>query len=158
MKELTEKDALYKAAAYCSNAEHCRSEVESKLEAWGTPSQYRDKILDQLTADNYISEERYCQCFINDKFKFNKWGRLKITQALRLKGIRSEIYEKELKNIHESEYLSILSKLIADKKKTLKANNEYELRGKLIRFGLSRGFEMDAIQRCIKPSGHAQMD
>ena len=32
MKELTEKEALYKIAAYCSTTEHCLSEVKEKLE------------------------------------------------------------------------------------------------------------------------------
>ena len=36
------------------------------------------------------------------------------------------------------------------KKRSVKANTDYERNGKLIRFAIGRGFEMEEILRCVK--------
>ncbi len=54
-----------------------------------------------------------------------------------------------LNEIDEDEYHAILQKLLAAKRKSVHAESEYELNGKLVRFALSRGFEMKDICRCI---------
>ena len=87
MKELSEEEALYKAAAYCSMAEHCLSEVSEKLENWGVPTEGRTRILKKLETEKYINEERYCRVFLQDKNKKKKWGRKKKAQAQRPKKI-----------------------------------------------------------------------
>ena len=47
------------------------------------------------------------------------------------------------------DYIEILRQLIAAKRRTVKADSEYELNGKLIRFAMGRGFDMDIIRKCI---------
>ncbi|MEG1685538.1 MAG: regulatory protein RecX [Bacteroides sp.] len=150
MKELSENEALYKAAAYCSAAEHCRGEMEDKLEAWEIEPEAKARILKRLVDEKYIDDARYCRCFVKDKFKFNKWGKIKISQALWQKRIAQHIAVQELATIDEEEYMNTLHELLAARKKTIKANSDYELNGKLIRFALGRGFEMNIIQRCVK--------
>lgn len=75
---------------------------------------------------------------------------MKIVQALRLKKIPANMISLGLEAIDESEYLSILSGLIEQKKRSVKANTDYERNGKLIRFAIGRGFEMEEILRCVK--------
>ncbi len=58
--------------------------------------------------------------------------------------------KSRLEAIDESEYLSILSGLIEQKKRSVKASTDYERNGKLIRFAIGRGFEMEEILRCVK--------
>ncbi len=150
MKELSEEEALYKAAAYCSMAEHCLSEVSEKLENWGVPTEGRTRILKKLVTEKYINEERYCRSFIHDKFTYNKWGRNKIAQALRQKKIDSEKSAPLLESLIDAEeYQETLRSLLEAKRKTIKARNEYELKGKLIRFALGRGYEMNEICQCL---------
>ncbi len=71
-------------------------------------------------------------------------------QALHLKKIPANVISLGLEAIDESEYLSILSGLIEQKKRSVKANTDYERNGKLIRFAIGRGFEMEEILRCVK--------
>ena len=149
MKELNEEEALYKAAAYCSLAEHCSSEVSEKLDGWGVSSDCKRRILERLVAEKYLDENRYCRFFIHDKLKYDKWGRHKIAQALWMKKIPSEISAPLLEEIDEDEYRSVLRSLLESKRRTLSARNKYEMSGKLIRFALGRGFEMDEIRRCV---------
>ena len=149
MIEITETDALSRLAAYCSTAEHCRAEVTEKLQRWGMPYDAIGRIINRLEQESYIDEERYCRAFIHDKYRFAKWGKVKIKQALQLKKIPSVTYHSFLNEIDEEEYLSILRDLLNSKRKSVRAENEYELNGKLMRFAFSRGFEMKDIRRCI---------
>ena len=61
--------------------------------------------------------------------------------------------------IDEEEYLSILRDLLASKRKSIHAADDYELNGKLMRFAMSRGFELKDIKRCIDiPDEEEQID
>ena len=82
MIEITETDALSRVAAYCSTAEHCRAEVTEKLQRWGIPYDAIDRIINRLEQEKYIDEERFCRAFIHDKYRFAKWGKMKIAQAI----------------------------------------------------------------------------
>ena len=149
MIEITETEALSRVAAYCSTAEHCRAEITEKLQRWSIPYDAIDRILARLEQEKYIDEERYCRAFVRDKYRFDKWGKVKIGQALQLEKIPQSVYFPFLNEIDEEEYLSILSGLLAAKRKSVRAENEYERNNKLVRFALSRGFEMKDIRRCI---------
>ena len=149
MIEITETDALSRLAAYCSTAEHCRAEVAEKLQRWGIPYDAIDRIIGRLEQEKYIDEERFCRAFIHDKYRFAKWGKGKIGQALQLKKIPQRVYWQYLNEIDEDEYLAVLNDLLAAKRKSVRADNEFELNGKLVRFALSRGFEMKDIRHCI---------
>ena len=87
--------------------------------------------------------------FVNDKYRFAKWGKVKIGQALLLKKIPQSVYWPFLNEIDKEEYIGILRKLLAAKKKSVRAENEFELTNKLVRFALSRGFEMKDIRLCM---------
>lgn len=149
MTEMTETEALNRVAAYCSTAEHCRAEIAEKLQRWGIAFDAIERILNRLEQEKYLDEERYCRAFINDKYRFAKWGKVKIGQAFQLKKISPFVYRPFLEEIDEEEYLFYLQKMLAAKRKSVHAENEYELNGKLIRFALSRGFEMKDIRRCM---------
>lgn len=152
MIEITETEALSRVAAYCSTSEHCRAEIVEKLQRWGMAYDAMDRILDRMEQEKYIDEERFCRAFIRDKYRFAKWGKVKIGQALQLKKISSMTFRPLLNEIDEEEYLSILRDLLVSKRKSVRAENDYELNGKLIRFALSRGFEMKDIRCCIDVS------
>ena len=136
MNTITEEEALNRMAAYCSAAEHCKAEVNEKLQKWGLPYEVINRIIDRLV--------------VEDKFRFAKWGKMKITQALYMKKIPREVTYRYLNDIDREEYLAILGDLIAAKRKSIHAKDEFELNGKLIRFAMSRGFEMDDIRRCVQ--------
>ena len=158
MKELTEQEALRKLAVYCSASEHCLGDIQEKLESWGIQAPARKRIISRLVEEKYLDEERFCRSFIHDKFKFNKWGKIKIKQALIQKKIDSKIADRYLEqHISKEEYTEVLKELLRVKEKNINASDSYELRGKLVRFALGKGFEMDVILRCLK-AGNDGMD
>ena len=150
MKELTPGEALNKAAAYCTLCERCVSEVTAKLPAWGVPHCEQEKIITRLIEEKFINEARYCHAFVNDKVRFNRWGRIKIRAALSEKRLPRELINEAMDNIDEEQYTEILTATIAAKRKELKGVNDYTTKQKIMRFAASRGFEPAMIMRVIE--------
>lgn len=149
MKEMTEKDALFKLTALCSQAEHCTYEMLEKMRRWEIADDAQARIMEYLVREKYVDDERYCRLFVKDKIRYNKWGRRKVEQALMQKRISRDIYQPVLEEVDDEEYLTILKPLLQNKRRQLKAMSEYEANGRLIRFAISRGFTMDIIRQCI---------
>ena len=93
---------------------------------------------------------RYTRGFIKDKIRFNRWGKTKIEFALRQKRVPEDIVAEAFLDYTDEELNNSLQDLLQAKWKTIKGDSDYEKRNKLIRFGLSRGFDMNNILKCIK--------
>lgn len=150
MKELTEQEALHKAAAYCSVAEHCCSEVMKKLQAWGVEQEAAERIVVRLIEEKFIDESRFAASFARDKFRFSKWGRVKIACEMRMRSLSREDIDSGLAAIDETEYLEVLEKLVRAKAATVKAKDRYDLYGKLMRYATGKGYEPNLASRFIQ--------
>lgn len=148
-KEITEQEAFLQLASVCAQAEHCEKEMRDKLKRWNIDESVQNRIIQRLINERYIDDERYARAFVKDKIRYNKWGRRKVQQGLWLKHIDSEIQQRVLDEIDENEYLDVLRPLLRQKRKTTKAQNDYELNQKLVRFALGRGFTFDIIRQCL---------
>ena len=149
-KEYPLEELLHKAASYCSISEHCVSEVEEKLSAWGVSVTDKQKIINRLISEDFINEKRFCIYFVKDKFRFNKWGKIKISYFLKQKGLSNELINKALETIDDGEYEEMLASILKTKLAGLKYEYEYEKQGKLFRFAQSRGFESNVIDRILR--------
>ena len=149
-KEYSLEELLHKAASYCSISEHCISEVEQKLTAWCVSCTDKQAIMDQLIAEDFINEKRFCIFFVKDKFRFNKWGKIKISYALKQKGLSNELINQALATIDDGEYEEMLGAILKTKLIGLKYEYEFEKQGKLFRFAQGRGFETAIIDRIIR--------
>ncbi len=149
MKEMNAEEALGRMAAFCSAAEHCRADAREKLRRWGVAEEDVESVITRLEKEKFIDEARYCRAFINDKLRFAGWGKVKIGQALRRKGITPDTYRPLLDGIDPDAYRDTLRKLLAAKRGTLRAASAYELNGKLTRFALGRGYEIEDIRACL---------
>lgn len=154
---MTTDEILYKLAARCSTSEQCLSDIEAKLNRYELTDEEKAHILRRLIEEKFIDDQRYAVAFVRDKYRFNKWGRIKIAQSLRMKGIDHATIRDAMHYIDEEEYLSILRDLINTKRAHTHGHNEYEVNGKLIRFAMGRGFEFDTIRKCIETENY-EMD
>ncbi len=150
MKKLDKKEALSRVQFICSKQEKCCSEIQKKLQGWGINSQEQKEIIDSLIDDKFIDENRFTPVFVRDKFRFNRWGRIKIAYHLRQKQIPSAIIENALQEIDEQEYKETLTDLLQSKLKGLKETDKYQLKAKLLRFIQSRGFEPNLANNIIE--------
>ena len=149
MKPISPAEALNKAAAYCTLCERCISEVSKKLTTWGVSPAEQQRIIDRLQDEGFINEERYCRAFVNDKLRFNRWGRVKIRAALYEKQLPREYIAQAIEEIDEEEYMQTLHDRVATKQRELK-NEDFATKQKIIRFAASRGFEPAKILQIVK--------
>ena len=148
-KDMTEQEAYLQLAALCAQAEHCQQEMRDKMRRWELDETVQNRIVTRLVKERYVDDERYARAFVKDKIRYNKWGRRKVQQALWQKHIDAEIQQRVLDEIDEKEYLDILRPLLKQKRKSIKAESDYELNQKLVRFALGRGFDFDIIRQCL---------
>jgi regulatory protein len=142
--------ALNKAMALCASREICKWDIRQKLNMWGIKGDEAERIISRLSAEKFIDEERFTSAFVKDKFKYNKWGKIKTGAALKAKRIPEEIIRRALDSIDDEEYIDLLKVIIEKQKKTIRAKNQYDLKGKLLRHCLARGFESHLIYDLLK--------
>lgn len=145
----TEQEAYLTLAALCAQAEHCQWEMMEKMRRWEVDDAAQARVMERLVKERYVDDERYARAFVKDKVRYNKWGRRKVEQALWQKHIADDIRSRVLGEVDDEEYLSVLRPLLMQKRKSTKAQSDYELNQKLMRFALGRGFTYDIIRQCI---------
>ena len=149
-KTISESKALSRMANLCARREYCVFDIETKLKRYNLDKETIEKIITRLIKEKYIDEVRYTRGFIKDKIRFNRWGKTKIEFALRQKRVPEDIVAEAFLEYTDEELNNSLQDLLQAKWKTIKGDSDYEKRNKLIRFGLSRGFDMNNILKCIK--------
>ena len=146
---MTETEGKTRAEAYCSSAEHCRSEVRAMLERHGAEKPDIESIINNLVKEGFIDESRYAHAFVHDKVRFAKWGRVKIAQALWQKRIPQDITDAALESIEDDEYLAALKDVVKAKFRTVKGATEYERKMKTMRSVCSRGYEPALVRKLL---------
>lgn len=149
-KTISESKALSRMANLCARREYCVFDIETKLKRYNLDKETIEKIITRLIKEKYIDEVRYTRGFIKDKIRFNRWGKTKIEFALRQKRVPEDIVAEAFLEYTDEELNNSLQDLLQAKWKTIKGDSDYEKRNKLIRFGLSKGFDMNNILKCIK--------
>ena len=144
------EDALSFSAALCSVSEHCSSDIKRKIEKFELTTDEVTSLIKKLIKDGFLDEERYVRAFVNDRFKYNKWGKIKIAYLLKQKSIESSIIYDCLESIDDEVYFNTLYDLIKHKQKGTKGKDKTDIRNKLYRFAAGRGFESKLIISCLK--------
>ena len=148
-KKINKEEALKKAQRLCAMQEKCTHDMELKLKDWGCEPENISYVIAKLINEGFISDQRYAQTYVREKFRFNKWGKIKIGYQLKQKGISSSDISMAFDEINENEYYNLLYHEIVKKYKSQKASSELEHRQKLFRFASSRGFESEIITMAI---------
>ena len=149
MNRITSQQAFSRLASLCARREYCQHDMLEKMRQWGLSEEDQAQVMQQLTEGRYVDDERFTRAFVNDKVRYGKWGRRKIEQALWVKRIDEGIVSSVLDEVDDEEYLAVLRPLVKQKLRTTRADSDYELRMKVMKFALSRGFTMDLIRQCL---------
>ena len=143
------KASLSKAMALCSRREYCPEDIRLKLQSWGLGENDTGRVIEILIKENFLNENRFAEAFVKDKFNYNKWGKVKIAAHLKMKKIPSGTIRSALDCIDDEIYKKTLNDLIVSHRRSVKSKNQYDLKGKLLRFGLSKGFESELLYNII---------
>lgn len=138
---------LQKSRNYCSKSEKCIFDLYNYLNKYDISEEDCQKIINTLKEENFIDESRYVEFFVNDKLKFNKWGRIKIRYVLKQKRIDDKIINKVFLQIDEGTYYQTLKEIVEQKIKSIKSKSAIQTKASVVRFASSRGFEYDLIMK-----------
>jgi regulatory protein len=151
MDDNTEKkDLLQRAQRICSGREYCTGDIMALLERWGAKDE-KDKadIIARLKEEKFIDDTRYCRAYSLDHFRQNEWGKVRISMMLKAKRLSDSDISSGLGAIDQEEYVELLKKLLDSQRKKIKAKNKFDLKGRLLRYALGKGFESHLVYEVL---------
>ena len=141
-------------AGQCSKKEYCSADELAKLRRWELPEKDIAEIMAFLVKNRFLDDTRFAEAYARDKFRFNRWGKLKIAQMLRRKQVADSVIGQALAALPEEDTDATCMELLRQKNKSIKDEDPYKRKAKLIRFALSRGFEYETVNRCLSHLAH----
>lgn len=150
---LTKLQAKNKAQHFCAYQERSQQEVRNKLYTWGLYSTEVEDVIADLITENFINEERFAFSYVSGKFNMKQWGKLKIAQGLKSKGVSPRLITEALNSIADDKYLAMLEKVLSKKQNQLNEKHPYKKKMKLIQYAAGKGFEKDLIFDVLSDNG-----
>ena len=138
---------------YCVYQDRCHQEVEQKMWDFLLIPEAKEEILLYLMKENYLNEERFTRSYIRGKFYMKSWGRNKIRNHLKFKGVPEKLINNSFDEIDDDDYHKTLSKLYTDYYSKIKGLQVYQKKSKTIKYLLGKGFEYEEINEVIKEVG-----
>jgi regulatory protein len=142
---ITREQAVQKLKHYCAYQERCHQEVKNKLFEVGAAKRDHDHIISTLIEENYLNEERFAVSYAGGKWRIKRWGRNRIRQELKGRGLTDYCIRKALKEIPEDEYRAVLARLVKKKWDELKKDQVIMRKKKTVDFFTRRGFEASIV-------------
>ena len=149
-KSYTFLEIKQKLVNYCVYQDRCHKEVEQKMWDYLLIPEAKEEILLYLMKENYLNEERFTRSYIRGKFYMKSWGRNKIRNHLKFKGVPEKLINSCFDEIDADDYYKTLAKLYHNYESKLKGLQAYQKKSKTIKYLLSKGFEYEEITQLIK--------
>ena len=136
----------------CARSEKSSGDALRLMQQWQVPQAERQGVLERLVKERFIDDGRYAEAYVREKSRLSGWGARKIAMQLRQKGVSQAIIDEALGQLDSDVELPRLVEKLRRKIRTTKYTSDYELRGKLMRYALSLGFDYDIAQRAVEDS------
>ena len=146
----TPEQALASLQRLCARAERSSGDALRLMATWEVDKSRRYEVLQKLISDKVIDDRRYAEAFVREKTSLSAWGEYKIRAALRRKGIDEKIINAALGDIDSETNIERLTQRLARKVKSIKYETPYQLKTKLLRYGLSLGFQMEQVMASVE--------
>ncbi|MDO4229329.1 MAG: regulatory protein RecX [Capnocytophaga sp.] len=145
VKTYTVEEAKRKLEAFCAYQERYHKEVINKLQQMRMIPLAIDEIVVHLIQNGFLNEERFAKSFARGKFRYKKWGRVRIKQELKHRGLSVYVIQSALEEIDDEEYIEVFEALAEKKQAEIKEKNLYKAKRKLADYLLYRGWESDLV-------------
>ena len=149
-QNFTPQQALPKIKQYCAYQERCHSEIKEKLYGYGLSLNDAEEIISKLVEENFLNEERFAIHFAGGKFRIKHWGKVKITQALKLHKISPYCIKKALLQIPDDDYEKSLKKVLEKKRAAVTGKLTPLKARKIALFAQTKGYESNLIWKFLK--------
>ncbi|MBI9067555.1 MAG: RecX family transcriptional regulator [Salinivirgaceae bacterium] len=146
---MEKQQAQNKCMQLCSSREYCAFDISEKLNKWEVAKNHSEEIITYLIDNKFINNERYARAYVNDKIKFNHWGKNKLKYYLKHKGIDGEIITNSFNDFSKEEYIDIATTEIQKKLQKTKAKDAFELKSKVAKSIINKGFESDLVFKIL---------
>ncbi|MFY0599922.1 MAG: RecX family transcriptional regulator [Cyclobacteriaceae bacterium] len=134
------------AAKYCAFTERAPKQVFDKLISWDFSEEQSKKIILRLIEENFLNEERFARAFCNDKFEFNRWGKVKIKMELGKFNLSYEVLTLALESINPEKYQKVIAELTNKKWQNLVGKgDDYLQKRKAANYMMQKGFEGELV-------------
>lgn len=137
----TIKEAILKLEHFCAYQERCHAEVITKLYSLKMTSDEIDTVVVQLIENNFLNETRFACSFARGKHRIKQWGKIRITNELKMKQISSTNITLALKEISSEEYEETFIQLSERCWNNIQEKNVLKKRKKFCDYMLRRGYE-----------------
>ena len=144
-KVKTPEQALAALMRLCARAEKSQEDARRLMRGWGLAEREGEQVLARLVRDRFIDDGRYAEAFVRDKLRLSGWGEYKIRTALQRKRIDRALIDAALAEADRSGMDERLRRQLERKARTAKYSTQYELKTKLIRYGLSLGYDYETV-------------
>jgi len=131
--------------------------VEKKLKDYGVLENDIFPIIEKLMVEGFLNEKRFASAFASGKFRYKKWGRKRIINEMKRKGLSDELIDSGLSVLSQEEYTKTLDDLLTKKWKLLERKvdkDDYDslmaAKQKLVNYALQKGYENDIIWERMK--------
>lgn len=139
------EQALSSLMRTCARAEKCSSDALRSMRRWGLSDADARGVLECLVRERFIDDGRYAAAYVREKMRFSGWGDRKIRAALRAKAIAPKIIDEAMCQMVPEDNASRLRDMLQKKAAKTTARDLYDLKGKLVRFAVGRGFDLDDV-------------
>ncbi|MGL2992755.1 regulatory protein RecX [Flavobacterium sp. TSSA_36] len=146
----TLKEAQQKIEHFCAYQERCHEEVYTKLRSMHLDSHEIDQLIVHLIEHNFLNEARFACSFARGKHRIKHWGKIRITNELKMRHINTTLITLALKEISPEEYLETFNALAERNWQTITEKNALKKRKKFCDYLLRRGFESNLIYEKVK--------
>lgn len=149
-KYISYDEARSKLQSFCAYQERCHKEVRSKLYDLGIYGDDIDSIIVDLIEDNFLNELRYAIAFAGGKFRIKKWGKYKITRALKMNQVSAYSIKKAIESeLPEADYLDTLEQVIEKRNRLVRESNKFKRKYKIATYVIEKGFESPLVWETI---------
>lgn len=149
-KTYPEEIVWQKICKWCAFQERSQQEVRDKLGGYGLDVRSADAMIVRLIDERFLSEERFAVAYAGGKFRQLGWGRIRIRSALKAKGVSEACIRIALRAISEADYTRKLREVIAKRSRQEREKDPRKRNWKLVSYAISRGFEPDLVNECIR--------
>lgn len=140
--------SLSRLQRLCSKAEYCKADIYRKaLKDLDGNASEAARLVEELVRDRYVDDARYASAYAREKAGLQGWGPVKIRFQLRSRGISEADIASALADVDSASADARLERLLAAKARTLSGDPQFRL--KLIKFGLSRGYEYSQVEQAL---------
>ena len=138
------KKNLLKIEKFCSTQERCIFDIIKKLNSWEVKND-QNLIIEHLTKNNFLNEQRFSNTFSSGKFNIKKWGKNKISFELKKRNIKSIIIKNSLEEIDNEQYLTTIKELINKKYRIINEKDVFKKKSKTVQYLYQKGYETSLV-------------